>query len=465
VRVVEKRDGKVEREILTGMVTHPVVLSSVAAKWDDKEGMFNSPWANVVAGWCVKFYEKYGKAPGKAVEGLYEAWSRRADEDTARIVEKFLAALSGEYVRRKKEINPEYLIDRAGQHFTQVRLSRLRDAIDGDITAGDLEDALKRVNSFDRLEMGQGATIDLLQDFDSWKEALADPDAEILVRYPGALGKFYGDALARDNFVAFLGPEKRGKTWALMDVAWRAMLQRRKVLFFEIGDLSKRQVMRRFGVKASGIPIRPGEFQFPVKLGSDSKSAVVKHKTRKFKEGLSFDKAVEALKRVALEQVKSKKPYFKLEVYPNNTIGMTGIRSSVQRLERSGWVPDVVVIDYADLLAAPPGYTESRDQINASWKAMRALSQEYHCLVLTATQANAASYKADSLDMSNFSEDKRKFAHVTGMVGLNQSDEEKEDNILRYNWLVLRESRFSMRKFVFVAGCPELASPCILSSF
>lgn len=463
MKIVEKRDGKTERDVLIGMIVHPSVIAAIAPKWEGKEGLFKSRWANVVGKWAVDFYNKYGKPPAKAVEGLYEAWAKRADEDQVKLIGKFLEALSGEYVRRKKDINPQYLIDRAGEHFTTVKLGRLRDQIDGGISTGKLDDVLKEVDRFGKVDVGEGATMDLLQDLNDWKDSLTDIDADVLIRYPGALGKFYKDAFSRDSFVAFLGPEKRGKTMAMMDVAWTAMLQRRKVMFFEIGDMSKKQILRRFGARAAMHPVRSGPVKIPVKIYKEDDRYQVKFKTVDYKTGLDFAKVKQALDRVMLEQVRSKKPYFKLEVYPNNSIGMAGIKASVQRQERLGWVPDVVVIDYADLLAPPPGYTESRDQINASWKAMRALSQEYHCCLVTATQANAASYKSDSLDMSNFSEDKRKFAHVTGMVGLNQSDDEKDINLIRYNWLVLREDGYSVRNFVNVVGCPELAAPALLS--
>ena len=50
-------------------------------------------------------------------------------------------------------------------------------------------------------------------------------------------------------------------------------------------------------------------------------------------------------------------------------------------------------------------------------------------LVVTATQADANSYDRTSLKMSNFSEDKRKLAHVTAMYGLNQDPAGREKGI------------------------------------
>ena len=56
------------------------------------------------------------------------------------------------------------------------------------------------------------------------------------------------------------------------------------------------------------------------------------------------------------------------------------------------------------------------NQINTTWKQLRALSQDRHCLVVTATQANAGSYTREApMDRRSFSEDKRKLAHATGI--------------------------------------------------
>ena len=54
--------------------------------------------------------------------------------------------------------------------------------------------------------------------------------------------------------------------------------------------------------------------------------------------------------------------------------------------------------------------------------------------------------------MKNFSEDKRKYAHVTAMYGLNQDpqDREKKIGLMRINEIVVREGDFSNTKEVTV---------------
>jgi hypothetical protein len=85
--------------------------------------------------------------------------------------------------------------------------------------------------------------------------------------------------------------------------------------------------------------------------------------------------------------------------------------------------------------------------------------------VVTATQADAKSYDQDRLKLANFSEDKRKYAHVTAMYGLNQDkdDREKKIGIMRINEIVIREGEFSATNEVYVLqnlrrGQPHLGS-------
>jgi len=124
---------------------------------------------------------------------------------------------------------------------------------------------------------------------------------------------------------------------------------------------------------------------------------------------------------------------------------------------------DVVVIDYADILLMESG-DDNRNKINECWKQLRRLSQTWHCLVITATQSDAASYTAGTMGRQHFSEDKRKLAHVTGMIGLNQTEDEKEEAIMRLNWIARRESHYVERKCIYVVGCLPIANPAIKST-
>lgn len=459
-----KYDNSDEKQILIGMIVNDVVCGHISSIWE-KEGLFESKWSNLVASWCVKYQNKYSKAPQQDIEKIFMSWAADSDDtDTADMVDQFLQSLSDEY--EETNFNHNYILDRASIYFNGVKLKRLSETIEGDLDLGNVEAALKRLNNFGHVEVGSTAGIDVLRDTEAIQTAFEEKK-EPLIRYPNDLGKFFDESLERDGFIAFMGPEKRGKTFWLLDVAWRGMLQRRKVAFFAVGDMSQAQMLRRIHTRAAKTPIRPGVVKIPRNIIRDEEEdgqCFVEFEEREFKKGLTWRQGLEAAKKT-IKRTRSKETLFRLSCHPNSTLSVLNMQSILKTWEREGWVPDVVVIDYADILANPPGYKESRDAINASWKQMRAMSQSLHCLVVTATQADAASYTANTLSTSNFSEDKRKYAHVTGMVGLNQNIAEKAEGIMRLNWLVLRENEFSSAKTVTVATCFPLANPAVKSIF
>ena len=460
---IERIQANEERGITTALIVNSTVLARVAATWKKDDELFTSQWANIVARWCVKYFIQYGKPPRGAIQGLFESWAAKGqDLDTVKLVERFLVSLDGDYRALSKEINPDYVIDQAAAHFNRVKLAKLSEAITGDLDSGDIEIAKERVGSFGAVNLGTGTAIDVLHDTAAIEAAFADRE-ECIIEYPGALGQFFKDAMQRDGLIAFMGPEKRGKTFWLMDAAWRAMLQRRRVAVFAVGDMSQNQMMRRFMTRAARTPVKAGEVRYPERMRFRDGEVKVKHEIRTFERPLNWKIAQKAVEE-AVERTRTNESLLKLVCHPNSTATVAGIRTQLRDWARSGWVCDVVVIDYADILAPEPGSgIDVRHQINATWKALRAMTQEFHCLGITATQADADSYSKAVMSMANFSEDKRKNAHVTGIVGINQTQDEKTQGAFRLNWLVAREMEFSPQTVVGVASCLSLANPAVKS--
>jgi hypothetical protein len=463
---IEKRSGSDERRILTGMIVNRYVLAKVAAQWN--HNLFASRWANLVGGWAVDFLRRYDKAPGKAIEGLFNQWAEgHDDKDTIQLVERFLEGLSGEYEAQAEEINPEYVTDLAGRHFDRISASRLIDNVQGHLDSNDVDKASQAIEGHRRIALGLGEGIDVFQDTEALREAFGE-DRKSLITYPGALGEFFSNHLERDALISFMAPEKRGKTFWLIDMAWRAVLQRHKTAFFQVGDLSQNQILRRLAIRAARRPLWPGKIHKPLSIEheeGENGQATVTTERRRFDSFLSWQKAHKEMKRLSKARIKSKKSYLKLSVHPNSSLSVEALEGILQRWELEDWVPDVVVIDYADILAPPSYIKETREKINEVWKQLRSLSQKFHCLVLTATQSDAASYESDILKRKHFSEDKRKLAHVNGMIGINQSEDEKDEGIYRLNWVALREGDYSEKKCVHVAGCLAIGNPAICSTF
>ena len=469
---VTKAEGNVERQVLIGMIVSTRVVSEIAAKWNDEEGMFANKWSNTIGSWCVRYYRKWGKAIYRDVTSIYYQWaeSGKRDPTVVEMIGNLLDGLSKQFKRFRTELNEDLSVDIAGEFFNKVSILKLAATLEGSAGLGKISDALAAISKFGAgIEIGHGKGIDVFTDRSDLKDMTEHKRKPIFV-WKGDLGQFMGDEFERDAFITLLGAEKRGKTWSLMDIAYTAMLARNRVAFFQCGDLSRRQMTRRLRTRVCGRPLtatKEGKkVRIPIKLtyreGEDL--PYVEHKFKRYKRDLTEKEIWEIQCKTQLEHLDSHLSYLRLSVHPNSSINVTGIKSILDGWERAGWTADMVVIDYADILAAEPGFfKESRDMINETWKAMRRLSQEKHVCLVTGTQIQRAAYEVRWLQMKHISDEKRKLSHVTAAIGLNQSDAEKELGLLRYNFLAARDSEHTANHGVYVAQALDIANAAVLS--
>lgn len=467
--------GKRQRHILNGIIYDDKTLGAISSKIHEHDKMFVNSWANLVLRWCLDYYKTYAKAPGyQNLKVSFDSWSE--DNKEHEYINDIGQFLDGIYQEEyKTEINSDHLIDLSTKQLNRMRLLKLSEGIQADLDKGKENSALERIASFSKVEMGSRGWMDTLSDMELVDWTFNRQKDNVLITYPGDLGKFFGACLKRKAFVSFLAPEKTGKSFWLLDIVWRAVHNRLRVAYFDVGDNAGEEINERFYVRAAVHPYEsdtgewPYTIKYPISITPPKEEgdfyATVEHEDRTFDAPLDAKTVKRALRRVMKFGVKSLDSYLKVSCHPNFSINVPGIKTELELLEMSGWVPDVVIIDYADILAPPPGRMESRDQINTAWKQMRGLSQERNCLLITATQSDAASYEKRIISRMNFSEDKRKLSHVTLMVAINMTGEEKDSGLVRLNHVVRRKGGYSSRKVVHVAGCLAVSNPTILSTF
>jgi len=146
----------------------------------------------------------------------------------------------------------------------------------------------------------------------------------------------------------------------------------------------------------------------------------------------------------------------KISTHPNGTLSTAKANKILDKWQKEDdFIPDLIMFDYADIMQ-PTAKVEFRHQQNQIWKDLRGMSQTKRNgilpLVITVTQTDADSYERDLITLKNFSEDKRKFGHVTALYGLNQDKKgrEKKIGILRINELVKREGEYDTNKCLYI---------------
>jgi hypothetical protein len=493
------KDDFIERRIITGLIVSTEYIQAIRPQWD--LSLLEAAPAKLIASWCLEYFEKYNQAPKKDIEGIFaekllkDGVPKQRQED----IEEILSGLSAEY--EHVQFNHTYLLDQTRNYFREQRLRKLVDGINAKVSSGALVEAEQLATTYaPASQEGQYNAINPFASAVKFRQAFEERHTP-LIQFPinrkdmKALGDFWNDQLARDNLVALMGSEKRGKTFMLMELSMRAMMSGCNVVFFQAGDMTENQQLVRLGIylaRKSDMKKYCGELWLPemdcfhnqtdtcpnptarrkeydaLFTQNELKKELTRdHLIKLFNENPTYEPcrdcpmftgAIWVTRRASVQPLTWKEAYkkaqqwqkkhtkhYKLCTYDNETLTVSEIKSLLTIWERQeGFVPDVIVIDYADILAPDSDCSrlDYRHQQNKLWQRLRRLSQERHCLVVTATQAAASSYEKDSLTLSDFSEDKRKYAHVTAMYGLNQKPEEKRIGLMRINSLVIREDDF-----------------------
>ena len=128
----------------------------------------------------------------------------------------------------------------------------------------------------------------------------------------------------------------------------------------------------------------------------------------------------------------------------------------LHRFTVQGLLVSNCIIDYADILLPENPKVDFIQQFDERWRALRRLSQERECLVISPTQANTASYKVRRQGMEHFSGSNSKNSHVGAMLALNQTVEEKEQGVMRLNWTAHRDSDLTETTELWVGQCIPL---------
>jgi hypothetical protein len=504
-----KVDAAAERQILTGMITSDRFLREMSALY--RPELIQAPFARIVADWCLSFYETHQAAPKEHIQDIFNS-ARQADkidDELLDAIEDFLENISDEYERSEK-FNDGYLLERAEKHLQSEAMSQLAEDIKGRIAQGDIEEADLSIVQFRKPERIIAESVDPYDNEEAVREAFDGGSTTPLFKLPGKLGREFNEEFTRNAFVSILAPEKRGKTWWLLFIAHLAYRQRCNVAFIAVGDMTRDQIIRRQHIhlakksdreKFCGdmlVPVLDCEYNqrdtceladrccdFGIYEGDEKLTweeaqkenyepctACHKAKRKMFKGAVWYEQREKVTPlgwREALDNGEKFKKQIRgqkmmVAAYPAFMLNIRGLENQLDLWEQQeDFIPDVIIIDYADNLAPEDGRKETRHQINETWARMRGLSQERNCCVITASQADSNSYGKKDITMSNFSEDKRKLGHVTGMIALNQTDDEKVEGIMRWGSVIAREDSFSIHKQVHVLQCIEIGRPYLNS--
>lgn len=461
----ESFEGGREREVLASLIWDEAVLASAVTSFGQSASLFRSDLSNYIVQWAVCYYQKYHKAPGDDI-GLLPA--ELSEKDSA--LSGRLASLI-ESLPKPTSNNSARLLDLAVSYFEKVQIERLADFLRAKITRDDTQGCVDAINSFSRITSGVTHGVNPLTDDAALKAAFDDNTAISLLKFKNEDSRqFFGDTFSRSSFVVINASEKAGKSSLLLEFALMAVYQGCKVAYFEAGDMSQPQVFRRIYQRIAKHPRRAGTVKIPKSISVNAESygkdaqIDVQFKTVDFQEDMSWQIADEACKKWRID-LSEKGINWKFSAHPQN-LTVPGIVTILDEWERvDGFIPDFIIIDYADILVPVIKINEFRHQINDTFSRLRGLSLDRKCCVLTATQASAGAWDADIMTRQFLSEDKRKAAHPTAILGLTASQEERASQVAKLNYLVRRDDVCDESACLYLAQSLAICSPMVKTYF
>jgi len=112
-------------------------------------------------------------------------------------------------------------------------------------------------------------------------------------------------------------------------------------------------------------------------------------------------------------------------------VSVNDLRRHLDRLGRDGFLPDCLIVDYADEMKLPRG-DNSFERHGENYRMLKTLAIDYNILIWTASQSNRASLRKLTIDLDDMAESFQKAARADIVLAWCQTPEEEDDGMMRW---------------------------------
>ena len=201
----------------------------------------------------------------------------------------------------------------------------------------------------------------------------------------GPVDELMDGGLAAGELGVFVCPPKGGKSWLMVSSAVHAATIGKKVLFITL-ELSSSYVGRRFDANIIQTPVNETKnYTHLIKQELDARDFRSKVRIKKF----------------------NKPNIYKIENF-------------IQSLREQGFVPDIIFVDYADLIRGEN--KDLRMVLRGVYEDLRALGDDFKVPIWTASQSNRQSTNAEIITKDLIAEDFSKIMTADFILSLSSKD-------------------------------------------
>ena len=138
-----------------------------------------------------------------------------------------------------------------------------------------------------------------------------------------------------------------------------------------------------------------------------------------------------------------------IKYYPTRAASVNTLAAHLKQMEIQEIKPDVVIVDYADILKPTTFYKEKGHATGETYENLRGMAGEFDIPVWTASQANRSSLEEEVIDASKVSEDYSKVMTADFVMSVSRKVEDKIANTGRFHVI---KNRFGVDGITFPAN-------------
>jgi hypothetical protein len=202
------------------------------------------------------------------------------------------------------------------------------------------------------------------------------------------LNELTDGGLGKGELAVFVAPAGIGKSWGLINIGAHAIKKGMTVLHYTL-ELNEAYVGLRYDSVVTGIAnqnLKHYQSQVKDELEKMDGELIIKH-------------------------------------YPTKSVSVIGLRSHIEKCIMQDKKPDIIIVDYADLLKGHG--QEKRHELEGIYEDLRGMAGEYEIPVWTASQANRSALEEDVIDASKVSESYGKVMVADFIISLSRKIQDK----------------------------------------
>ena len=370
-----------------------------------------------------RYYERYKKIPGDFVTLV----NLIKKDKINKIIKSEFAPIVGQKVKElfAHDISDrDYAIDQVATFARHQAVSKaILDSVEHldlnefDKVATTMRKALDVGEHHDDKCYSYGEMIDIRTEERLERAAGRGPLTGVTTGYPLIDKHLYHKGWGKRELSVLMGGAKAGKTTALIDFGISACthIHRYNILYVTL-EVSEKIIGERLDSRLSEIAMF--ELDKNIHAVSDSVKKIMKNAGR-----------------------------FDVREFPTGSMRVSDLRRLLERQKSKGIKYDMVVLDYADLMAPERVTDNAIENSKNVYVALRGLAMQEDIAVLTATQTNREGAKKMVATMTDIAEDFNKVRIADIVISINKTDEERKINQARLYFAAVRNgpSNFTIR--------------------